>query len=74
MYRKLRYILVMVATELIDITISQEAYEKHLQKKDVISNTRLRSDNEDFFDALMSVDMTATPEGREILSVISKLN
>ena len=56
------------------MVISQEAYEKYLQKKDVISNTRLRPDNEDFFDAIMSVDMTATPEGREILDTIRKLN
>ena len=56
-----------------DLTISQEAYEKYLNKKDVISNTRLRPENEDFFDALMSVDMTATPEGREILDTIRKL-
>ena len=56
-----------------DITISQEAYEKYLGKKDIISNARLRSDHEDFFDALMSVDMTATPEGRDILGAIRKL-
>jgi hypothetical protein len=57
-----------------DLTISQEAYEEYLQKKEVISNTRIRPDNEDFFDALLSVDMTATPEGREILEAIRKLN
>ena len=56
-----------------DLTISQAAYEKYLNKKDVITNTRLRPENEDFFDALMSVDMTATPEGREILDTIRKL-
>jgi len=58
----------------IDIEVSQEAYEKYRMKKDMISNTRLRSDNEDFYDALMSVDMTATPEGRDILNAIRKLN
>ena len=57
-----------------DIEVSQEAYEKYRAKKDIISNTRLRPDNEDFFDALMSVDMTATPEGRNILDAIRKLN
>jgi len=56
-----------------DITISQEAYEKYLVKKNIVSNTRLRSKDEDFFDALMSVDMTATPEGRNILEAIRKL-
>lgn len=57
----------------IDITISQEAYERYLRKKDIVSNARLRPDNEDFFDALLSVDMTATPEGRNILEAIRKL-
>ena len=57
-----------------DLVISQEAYEKYLNKKDTISNTRLRPENEDFFDAIMSVDMTATLEGREILDTIRKLN
>jgi hypothetical protein len=57
-----------------DITISKEAYEKYLGKKDIINNARLRPDNEDFFDALLSVDMTATPEGREILDAIRKLS
>ena len=57
-----------------DMAISQKAYEEYLEKKDIISNARLRSGNEDFFDALMSVDMNTTPEGREILDTIKKLN
>ena len=57
-----------------DIVISKEAYEKYLGKKDIVSNARLRPDNEDFFDALLSVDMTATPEGRDILDAIRKLS
>ena len=56
------------------IEISQEAYEKYRTKKNLINNTRLRPENEDIFDALMSVDMTATPEGRDILEAIRKLN
>ena len=63
----------MVTTKPMELTISKEAYEKYLAKKDVISNTRIRPDNEDFFDALISVDMTATPEGQKILEVIKKL-
>ena len=57
-----------------DLAVSQEAYEKYLEKKDVISNTRLRPENETFIDAIMSTDMAATPEGREILETIRKLN
>ena len=70
---KSRYILYMVAAKPMNLTISQEAYDRYLKKKDVISNTRLRPDNEDFFDALLSADMAATPEGRKILDAIRKL-
>ena len=57
-----------------NFAISQEAYERYLQKKDTINNNRLRPENEIFIDALMSVDMTSTPEGREILETIKKLD
>jgi len=56
------------------ITISQEAYEKYQKKETTVSNNRLRADNEDFFDALLSVDMTTTPERRKTLEAIRKLN
>jgi predicted HTH domain antitoxin len=45
-----------------EFSITQDAYEKYLEKKDTISNSRLRPEGETFLDALMSVDMTATPE------------
>ena len=64
----------MAAKIQIDLSVSQEAYDKYLLKKNIISNTRIRPDNEDFFDALMSVDMTATPYGREMLDSIRMLN
>ena len=64
----------MIAKKQIDLAVSQEAYDKYILKKNVISNTRLRPDNEDFFDALMSVDMSATPDGREMLDSIRMLN
>jgi hypothetical protein len=57
-----------------NVAISQEAYEKYLQKKDTVSNIRLRPENETFFDAMMSIDMTATPERRDTLNSIRKLN
>ena len=56
-----------------DLAISQEAYEKYLNKDDTISNTRIRPENETFIDAIMSADMTTTPEGREILETIRKI-
>jgi hypothetical protein len=58
----------------VDATISKESYDKYLQKRDNISNTRLRPENETFFDAMMSADMTTTPEGRKILETIKRLN
>jgi len=57
-----------------NLTISQDAYERYLKKKEVIGNKRLRPENESFIDALLSVDMTATPERRETLEAIKKLN
>jgi len=58
----------------LNLSVSQAAYERYLLKKNVTSNKRIRPDNETFLDAMLSVDMTATPEGREILDAISKLN
>jgi len=58
----------------INLSISQDAYDRYISQKNVVSNERIRQDNESFLDALLSVDMTATPEGREILDVIRKLN
>jgi hypothetical protein len=57
-----------------EIIISDSAYEKYLQKNDTVSNSRLRPENENFFDAMMSVDMNATPERREILKIIQELD
>jgi len=59
-----------------EITISQEAYDNYIKhsSSNHPQNTRLRPENEDFLDALLSVDMTDTPEGREILDAISKLD
>jgi hypothetical protein len=57
-----------------NLTISQEAYERYLKKKEVIGNRRLRPENQTFMDALLSVDMNATPERRETLEAIRKLN
>ena len=57
-----------------NITISQEDYENYLKKKKVVSNDRLRADDETFFDALLSVDMTADPECRKALETIGALS
>ena len=51
-----------------DIILSQEACEKYSGKGKIVSNARIRPDNEDF----MSVDMT--PEGRDIPEAIRRLH
>jgi len=64
----------METTSQINLSVSQAAYDRYISKKNVISNKRVRPENESFLDAMLSVDMTATPEGREILDIIRKLN
>ena len=56
-----------------DISISQESYEKYLQKQDAISNERIRPDDQNFFDALMSVDMKNDPDGKRVIEIIKAL-
>jgi len=48
-----------------EITISQEAYDNYVKhsSSNHPQNTRLRPKNDDFLDALLSVDMADTPEG-----------
>jgi hypothetical protein len=57
----------------INLEISQRAYEKYLENHDTISNTRIRPDNQSFFDALMSVDMATDPDGKKIVDIIKRL-
>jgi len=59
-----------------EITISQDVYDNHIKhcNSNHPQSTKLRSENEDFLDALLSVNMADTPEGCEILDAISKLN
>jgi hypothetical protein len=56
-----------------NLEISQEAYEKYLEKQDTISNFRIRPDNESFFDALMSVDMAIDPDGKKVIEIVKVL-
>ena len=64
----------MDAASQINLSVSQATYDRYLSKRNVASNKRVRPDNETFLDAMLSVDMTATPEGREILDAIRKLD
>jgi hypothetical protein len=56
-----------------ELNVSHEAYEKYLEKRDTISNSRIRPDNESFFDALMSVDMANDPDGKKVIEIIKAL-
>ena len=55
-------------------SFSDEAWGRYLNREEPVSNRRLRPDGEDFLDALLSVDMTATPERREAMEIIGKLD
>jgi hypothetical protein len=57
-----------------ELNTSQESPKKYPVNKDALSGSRLRPENEDFLDALMSVDMASTPERREVLEFIKNLN
>jgi len=56
-----------------DLVISQETYEKYLQKKDTVNNERIRPDDQNFFDAIMSVDMKNDPDGKRVIEIIKAL-
>jgi len=56
-----------------DFTIEQDSYNEYLEKEDYISNERIRPDNQNFFDALLSVDMKNDPSGKRIIEIIRAL-
>jgi hypothetical protein len=56
-----------------DFEIDQKSYNEYLEKKEYISNERIRPDNQNFFDALMSVDMKNDPDGKRVIELIKAL-
>ena len=56
-----------------DLTINKKSYSKYLKKEDLISNERIRSDNQNFFDALLSVDMKNDHDGKKVIEIIKAL-
>ena len=56
-----------------EITIDQKAFDDYLKKNDTIHNERIRPDDENFFDAILSVDMENDPEGKQIIEAIRAL-
>ena len=57
-----------------DLSISQDTYNRYAKKSGVISNRRIRPENEGFIDALLSVDMVSTPDRKEAMNIIRNLN
>ena len=56
-----------------EMTIDQTTFDEYLAKTDTISNERIRPDNENFFDALLSLDMKNDPDGKRIIESIRGL-
>ena len=55
-----------------DLIFDDECYTKFLNEKKAIYNSRLRDENETFFDAMLSkeADLRTTPEGEKIIQFI----
>jgi hypothetical protein len=51
----------------------QKNYEKYREKNDSITNDRIRPDKQNFFDALMSVDLKNDPDGKKGIEIIKGL-
>jgi len=61
--------------ECMDFIFNDESYTMFLNEKKEIYNSRLRSDNETFFDAMLSkeADLRTTPEGKKIIKFIQSI-
>jgi len=56
-----------------DFSLEQNSYNDYLAKNDSISNERIRPDDQNFFDALMSIDMKNDSEGKQVIKTIKAL-
>jgi len=56
-----------------DFQIDKETFDKYQAKNDTIRNERIRPDDENFFDALLSVDMKNDPDGKRAIKIIKAL-
>jgi hypothetical protein len=57
----------------VDIAIDQKTFDEYLAKNDTINNERIRPDNENFFDALLTIDMNNDADGKQIIETIKVL-
>ena len=58
-----------------DLVFDDASYSRFLNEKRIIYNSRLRDDNETFFDAMLSkeADLRTTPEGEKIIRFIQSI-
>jgi len=58
-----------------ELVFNDENYSMFLNEKKAIYNSRLRSDDETFFDAMLSkeADLRTTPEGKKIIQFIQAI-
>jgi hypothetical protein len=59
-----------------NLTLTDEDYREYMEKKDHVSNTRIRPDNMSFFDWLSSEDarLSKTPEGRRLMAALQSID
>jgi hypothetical protein len=59
-----------------ELTFDDVSYSKFLNEKHTVYNSRLRADNETFFDAMLSkeADLRTTPEGEKIIQFIQSID
>jgi hypothetical protein len=58
-----------------DLVFDEKAYEKFLNEKKTVYNSRLRNDDETFLDAMLSkeADLRTTFAGRKIIKMIQSI-
>ena len=56
-----------------NLAIDEETYNEYLSKNNTISNERIRLNSENFFDAILKVDMENDPVGKQIIEAIKVL-
>jgi len=58
-----------------ELVFNDESYTKFLSEKKAIYNSRLRGDDETFFDAMLTkeADLRTTPEGEKIIQYIQAI-
>ena len=58
-----------------DLNFDDESYSRFLNEKKPELNSRLRADNETFFDAMLSkeADLRTTPGGKKVIKFIQSI-